>query len=66
MMADTIEDLTRKLTLTDAEEEELKLEEHMRINSMKGNLCLIGYLLTREAFNVEAMKATITEAWKLS
>lgn len=64
-MADTIEDLTRKLTLTDAEDE-LKLEEHTRINSMKGKFSLIGSLLTREGFNVEAMKATITAAWKPS
>ncbi|KAI7979780.1 Uncharacterized protein LOK49_Contig250G00003 [Camellia lanceoleosa] len=66
-MVDSIEDLARRLVLTEEEESEVVVEEgHLHSTEAKAGLCLVGKLLTMRPFNMDALRSTLTFVWKAS
>ncbi|GMP31149.1 hypothetical protein CsSME_00005483 [Camellia sinensis var. sinensis] len=66
-MADSINDLARRLVLTEEEEAEVVVDEvHIQSTAAKAGLCLVGKLLTMCPFNKEALRSTLTLVWKAS
>ncbi|GMP90113.1 hypothetical protein CsSME_00041385 [Camellia sinensis var. sinensis] len=66
-MSDSIEDLARRLVLTEEEEVEVVVDEaHIHSTKAKAGLCLVGKLLTVRPFNMDALWSTLTLVWKAS
>ncbi|XP_028075299.1 uncharacterized protein LOC114277599 [Camellia sinensis] len=66
-MADSLNDLARRLVLTKEEEAEVVVEEvHLQPTEAKVGLCLVGKLLTTRPFNFEALRTTLTAVWRAS
>ncbi|GMP76290.1 hypothetical protein CsSME_00033033 [Camellia sinensis var. sinensis] len=63
-MADSLLDLTRTLSLTSEEDAVVRIGgDSTSLMMGKSDMCLVGKLLTRRLFNVEAMKSTLLSVW---
>ncbi|CAL5385543.1 unnamed protein product [Camellia sinensis] len=66
-MDDSLLDLTRTLSLTSEEDAVVRIGGGGDTTSLmmgKSDMCLVGKLLTRRPFNVEAMKSTLLSVWQ--
>ncbi|CAL5332799.1 unnamed protein product [Camellia sinensis] len=64
-MTDSLLHLARNLSLTSEEDAVVRIgEDSTRLITGRSDLCLVGTLLTRKPFNVDAMKSCMLSVWQ--
>ncbi|XVF04182.1 hypothetical protein REPUB_Repub05bG0060000 [Reevesia pubescens] len=65
-MVEDLSHLWSKLSLTEAEQEEVLVDNEWVVETVQQSVhCLVGKLMTRKSVNVEAMNTVLSRVWKV-